>query len=102
MFYGIEQSTDMRNKRTVIKRFPTKARLLTWMQNSGGFTHSDPAAARNYHHTFRYGCELAERIDKKHRVFRDRGSPSYPRTHADNMASYLYTYGTEIDRGDEA
>lgn len=96
MYYGIEQSTDMRDKRTVIKKFSSKASLIKWMKNSGGFTYDDPESARNYHHTFREGYELKGRVDKKDKIFMDRGSPTYPRSDNDNLANYLYVYGVEI------
>ncbi len=40
--------------------------------------------------------ELRGRVDKKHPIFRDRGTPTYPRGDADNLANYLFTYGKEI------
>lgn len=96
MYYGVEKSTDMRDKRTVIKKFSSKTALLKWMKNSGGFTHDDPESARNYHHTFREGYELNGRINKKDKIFNNRGTPTYPRNYNDNLASYLYVYGVEI------
>ena len=96
MYYGVEQSTDMRNKQTQIKKFTSKRSLEKWMQNSGNFTHSDPVAARNYHHTYRYGYELIGRVNKKDPIFKDKGSSTYPRTNNDNLALYLYSYGKEF------
>lgn len=96
MYYGVEQSTDMRDKRTVIKKFTSKVALLKWMKNSGGFTYDDPESARNYHHTFREGYELNGRINKKDKIFNDRGTTTYPRNADDNLANYLYVHGLEI------
>lgn len=97
MYYGVEQSTDMRDKRTVIKKFASnKVALLKWMKNSGGFTYDDPESARNYHHTFRKGYELNGRVNKKDKIFMESGTPTYPRNDADNLAAYLYKYGSEI------
>ena len=96
MFYGVEQSTDLRCPNTVIKRFSSINALRKWMENSGGFTHSDPERMMNYHHTFRYGYELKGRIDRKDSIFKDTGSPTYPRNDAYNLSSYLWKYGTEV------
>ncbi len=96
MFYGVEQSTDMRCPRTVIKKFRGEKALLKWMENSGGFTYGDPTGARNYHHTFRYGYELHGRINKKDPIFLDRGTLTYPQNDSDNMARYLMHNGCEI------
>lgn len=97
MFYGIEQSTDRRDLRTVIKKFSTQAALVKWMRaKTGEFTYDDPAAARNYHHTFRYGYEMNGRVDKKHRAFTVQHSPTYPRNEADRLADYICCTGTEI------
>ncbi len=98
MYYGVEQSTDMREKRTVIKKFRTLSALAKWLgsHRNGRLTYEDPEGARNYHHTFRSGYELEGRVDKKHPIFRDRGTPTYPRNDADNLANYMFTYGKEI------
>jgi len=101
MYYGVEQSTDMRNKMTVIKKFRSKSALLKWMENSGGFTYEDPEAARNYHHSFRSGYYLEGRANKKDDVFRSRGTRDYPLTKDDLLATYLRVYGKEIEREDE-
>lgn len=97
MFYGVEQSTDMRCPRTVIKKFKNKNALLKWMKNSGGFTYEDPDGARNHHHTFRYGYELHGRIDKKDPIFSYTGTTTYPKNKEDNMAWYLMRNGLEIN-----
>jgi hypothetical protein len=96
MFYGVEQSTDMREPRTVIKKFSSKVKLLKWMETSGGFTYDDPVGARNHHHTFRHGYEYQGRVDTKDKSFKDYGTSCYPRNSEDNLASFLYKYGTEI------
>lgn len=100
MYYGVEQSTDQRCPRTVIKKFTGKRALLKWMEKSGGLTYADPVGARNYHHTFRYGYELSGRVDRKDAIFQDRGSNSYPRNDADNMASYLYWYADKVNENE--
>lgn len=96
MYYGVEQSTDMRDKRTVIKKFSSKASLIKWMKNSGGFTYDDPESARNYHRTFREGYKLDGRVNKKDKIFMESGTPTYPRNDKDNLATYLYKYGSEV------
>lgn len=96
MYYGVEQSTDLRNKQTVIKKFSSNKGLLNWMQNSGNFTYPDPESARNYHHTYRYGYILLGRIDKKDPIFKDFGTRTYPNNYEDQIATYLYKYGKSM------
>lgn len=96
MFYGIEASTDLRCKNTVIKKFSSKESLMKWLSSGGGdFTCSDPVAANNWHHTFRHGYELLGRIDKKDKIFSDTGTSTYPRNYNDNLAAYIHKYGYE-------
>jgi hypothetical protein len=89
----------MRCPDTKVKKFTSKTQLEKWMLVSGDFTHTDPAAARNYHHTFRYGFEYSGRINKKDPIFKDRGSPTYPRNENDNLYSFLYQYGRKVENG---
>ena len=96
MFYGIEQSTDMRCHRTVVKKFSSKKALIAWMQGGGGFTYADPDAARNHHRSFRTGYEFTGRIDRKNYIFGQRGTSCYPRNDADNLAIYLSSFGDEV------
>lgn len=99
MFYGVERSTDMRCPMTQIKKFTSKKSLQKWIElKSGNYTYADPKSAQNYHRSFRYGYELVGRIDKKSPIFKDFGSPTYPRTQNDNIYYYLCEYGTEITR----
>lgn len=98
MYYGVSQSTDMRCKNTIIKKFTSEIALKKWLSyGSGDFTYGDPEVVRNYHHTFKYGYKLNGRMDKKNPIFKDNGSPTYPRYESDNVASYLHEYGTRID-----
>lgn len=96
MYYGIEQSTDLRDKRTVIKKFTSQAALRKWMANSGGYTYGDPDAARNHHRTFRSGFELKGRINNADEIFSRRGTPTYPLFDSDKLAIYIMEYGEEI------
>jgi len=98
MFYGIEQSTDLKNPRTVIKKTQSIRQLKLWMKkNNGRFTYDDPKSANNYHHTFRYGYEYIGRINKKHNIFNNRGTNTYPQSYEDNLYEYLYKFGNEIE-----
>jgi len=100
MFYGVEQSTDLRNPQTVVKKFRSKSQALRWRGEpgkSGRSTFADPEGARNWHHTFRRVYELVGKVDRKHPVFKDRGTSTYPRCDADNLASYLYLFGEEVN-----
>lgn len=98
MYYGVSQSTDMRCKNTIIKKFTSEKALKKWLSyGSGGYTYKDPEQAQNYHHTFKHGYELYGRMDKKNPIFKDKGSPTYPRYETDNIAYYLEEYGTRIE-----
>ena len=97
MFYGIEQSTDLRDRRTAVKKFASESALRRWIGNGGGeLTYSDQESARNWHHTFREGYELKGRVDKKNRIFSDVGTRDYPRSAADNLATYIHKLGTQV------
>ncbi len=97
MFYGIEQSTDQRYPRTVVKKFASQSAMKRWMAGGGGYTYSDPDGAKNHHRSFRYGYELIGRIDRKDRVFSSRGTRDYPKSDVDNLALYIIRNGTQID-----
>lgn len=99
MYYGVEQSTDFRDRQTIIKKFGNKNVLLNWMKISGNFTHDDPESVRNWHHTFRYGYQYFGRIDKKDPIFKDFGTHTYPNSYNDQVATYLYKYGEEVKNG---
>lgn len=97
MFYGIEQSTDLRDRRTAVKKFASESALRRWIGNGGGeLTYADPESARNWHHTFREGYELVGRIDRKSRIFSDVGTRDYQRCAADNLAAYINKFGTPV------
>lgn len=96
MFYGVQQSTDMRYPMTKIKKFTAIKALRKWIKNTGDYTYDDPEQARNYHRDFRYGYELKERINKKDPIFNDLGTRDYPQNDNDRMANYLYKYGDKI------
>lgn len=97
MFYGVEQSTDLRDRKTIIKKFTSLVALNRWvLGKSGNFTYENPEDVQNYHRTFRYGYELDGRVDKKDSIFKDIGTSTYPRSLNDNIALYLYKYGKEI------
>jgi len=99
MYYGIEQSTDLRCPNTVVKKFVSRFAALRWRDEpgkSGRLTYADPDGARNWHHTFRQVYEIHGRIDKKHPAFKNRGTSTYPRCDADNLASYIMAHGQEV------
>lgn len=98
MFYGVEQSTDLRDRRTNIVKFKSETALKKWLSlGQCKLTYSDPDAARNHHHTLKYGYELARRVDRKDPIFKYSGTSTYPCTQEDNLVNYLYKYGTEIE-----
>lgn len=110
MFYGIEQSTDLRCKNTVIKTFSSKSAALKWKNRSrGGYTY--PAAAdenlpgtqQNFHHTFRsvyevHGLIRPTKKDIKRELDCYRGS-SYVYTKEDLIANAIWaqTKGMQIE-----
>lgn len=96
MFYGIEQSTDLRCLRTTVKKFSSESALKRWLAGGGGHTYSDPDEARNHHHSFRYGYELGGRIKMNGSGLYNGGSRDYPRNYADNLASYIRCHGVQI------
>jgi hypothetical protein len=101
MLYGIEQSTDMRDKRTVIKKFTSQKAALAWAKNSGGYTYADPVGARNHHKTFRYVYDLPNGlrhyIKAVEKCF-SYATNTYPVSRSDAEASVIQEYGTEIER----
>lgn len=99
MYYGVEQSTDLRHPDTVVKKFKTKAEALRWKKEpgkNGRTSYSNPEEARNWHHTFRKVYKFSGWIDWKHPTFRDKGTATYPRSDLDRMATYLWIAGEEI------
>lgn len=98
MIYGVEQSTDLRDRRTKIKKFTSLRSALKWASSSGGFTHDNPEEARNYHRTFRELYELNGKVNYKDKIFTNNGTPTYPCSKEDNLAMYLYAYAEEIKR----
>jgi hypothetical protein len=96
MLYGVEKSTDLRNPDVKIKKFTSKKALKKWLENSGNYTYNDPEAARNYHRTFRYAYEFHGRMDKKHPIFKEVGTPTYPMSENLRIYYYLNEYGMEL------
>ena len=96
MYYGVEQSTDLRCRMTVIKKFSSLKAALLWSCHSGGYTYGDPESARNYHRTFRRVYMHIGRVNKRHSAFFERGTRDYPMDDADRMANYLTATCDEI------
>lgn len=101
MIYGIEESTDLRNPRTVIKKFSSENAARKWAARGGGFTYDDPEAARNYHHTFRrvYRMPMRWRMPSKSKIeyeWRRRQGSVYSPSMASIMASEVEKAGEEL------
>ncbi len=65
MYYGISQSTDLREPQTKVKKFTSKRAALKWAETSGYLTHGEHAdAMRNHHHTFRKVYDFKGRLPK--------------------------------------
>jgi hypothetical protein len=93
MFYGVEQSTDLRDRRTMVKRFASESAPRRRIGNGGGeFTYADPELARNWHRAFSEGYELNGRIDRKNGIFSEVGTRDYPRCATDNLAAYIHRF----------
>lgn len=98
MYYGIERSTDLRSPQTVVKKFTGIGSLMRWVnERRARRTYSDPEASKNWHHTFRYAYELKGRVDKSDPIFKDRGTPTYPKTAEDRLGDYIKHHGEELE-----
>lgn len=98
MYYVIKQSTDLRCRNTVIEKYRTiKAALQHCNIGNGEYAHADPEEARNYHHVlnrvYSYSGKIDQAFIKKEMGY---GTSTYPVTRLDAIATFLYTYGTEI------
>lgn len=105
MFYGIEQSTDLRAPATVVKRFASRSAAMRWKAaKSGEFTHADPAAERNHHRTFRSVYELkassGKRLPSKaecDRMAAKESTSMYPRSGMDVLAKFIVVWGDAVE-----
>lgn len=98
MYYVISQSTDLRYRDTEIKKFTSKISAIKFSKiNSGNFTHENPEAVMNYHHTFKYVYEFSGRIPKKEiNKIMSHSSRDYPVYEKDAIARYIYEHGKEV------
>ncbi len=65
MFYGIEQTTDLRYRETVIRRFRSESTLREWLGQSqgqyawpGAADERLPASQQNWHRRLRTGYRM--------------------------------------------
>ena len=106
MIWGIEQSTDMRNPRTVIKKFSTRKSALKWASESGGYSDKGaannalPVPSQNWHHSFRYVWETngwrSPSVAKLDEMAWKISTSTYPRYARDVLASLIEKNGTEV------
>lgn len=100
MIYGIEHSTDMRSRRTQIRKFETLTAARRWVENQPKrFTHDNPYLEQNYHHTLRTLYEFEGRVDKKDPIFKQGDTMRhsvYRPSFNDMLAQYIHQYGREI------
>jgi len=98
--YGIEQSTDMRDKRTIIKTFSSESTALKWKEYSGHLTHGENAEVqKNYHHTFRCVYVLVGRLPTPKSIEKIRSEwrhSIYAKSVNDVKADYISSNGTEF------
>ncbi len=95
-----EKSTDMRDPRSVVKFTTSRREAVAWLKRSGGFTHADPVAARNYHHTFREVYEIPSgwrKPSQRELDLRARkdATPTYPRNSTDVLRGIVEDVGVE-------
>lgn len=101
MIYGIEYSTDMRDRRTKVTKFRSIKRAVEWASVSGGYTHGEPVAAMNWHRTFRAVVETYDgwRVPSNAVLdaqARQRSTPTYPMTPNDVLADSIFRNGRRI------
>lgn len=103
MYFGIEQSTDLRNPQSIIVKFGKmdKRKLKSWFFNNrnGEFTYVDPKTANNYHHTFRsiYIYDGYLRMTKKEIMEIKKYSTSmYPIYEDDARAQIIKKYAYKL------
>lgn len=97
MFYGVEESTDMRCPQTKIVKFTSESGLKKWMQaRQGTFTYDDPEVAKNYHKTFRKGYDYQGRIKKADVEKLVKSTPTYPRCYEDGLSLFLHLNAKEV------
>lgn len=102
MFYGVEQSTDLNHRQTVIKKFSTESALRRWLSvGQGRYTfhgaadESLPPMMQNWHRTFRKGY----RMPRGWRLLKDdverlRGG-DYRKPYLDLVALWIYKCAEE-------
>ena len=93
MFYGVENSTDMRDRRYVIKKFSSESGLRKWVREtgkSGRMTHDNPEEA------FRQGYEMIGRVNKKDPIWKLQTARTYSMDDSQRMYNYLHVYGRAI------
>lgn len=102
MLYGIEQTTDLRDRQTRIKEFPnTKKGLIKaqeWAGGSGKLAFHDP---RNHHHRLRQIYRITgpkPTWKKAYQLYRRemRGHSVYQRYEVDFQASAITQNGERI------
>lgn len=98
----IEKSTDLNHPNTKVGFTRSLKRATTWRDEpgkSGRFTYSDPGAAQNHHHTFRYVYEMPHgwrRPTKKALAERSSRAGHFSMTCA--MAAACEGAGTEVKK----
>ena len=90
----VSRSTDMRCPATSVRFTESKRCALVWRASGGEFTHADPDAARNHHHTLRtaYVVPTGWRKPPSQALARSAtamSSGDYPRTLADALLASL-------------
>lgn len=106
MIYGIDQTTDLRDLDTRIKKFTSKKAALIWKSQSGGYAWVGAAdediapSQQNWHRRFRHIYETKNwRPPSKKKLYelaiRDSSS-TYPRNSLDILASLISNNGIEI------
>lgn len=104
MFYGIEQSTDLRDPRTSIKKFRSSNSARRWLNEyineNIRYVYKNPDLARNHHQWIRRVYEVIKMRPPSERTLaeeaRKDSTRDYPRTSLDMLAKWITSYGDKI------
>jgi hypothetical protein len=107
MIIGIEQSTDLRDRRTALKKFSSVKAAEKWKnhEDNGKLTHGEHAEVqRNYHHSFRTVYEVdARRITKSYinKLISETRHSIYQLSTNDAKARIIQKIGVELLTGQD-
>lgn len=109
VFYGIDQTTDLRHPETKVVRLSSRKAALDWLAKkgelawSGAARHDIPGPQQNFHHRLRSAYEMPPRWrPPSKKALREKAwnssTSSYPRNESDMLANAVYKDGEELLR----